>query len=146
MKNIAQFLAAGKYAIAGVSRDPKKFGNVMFKTLLRKGMDVVPVNPNAETIDGVTCYRSVSELPAGINAVIFVTPKEETPAAVKEALAKGIKNLWVQQGAESKSLIDEISREEINFIHNECIMMFWKPDGIHSFHRFLRKIFGRLPE
>jgi len=24
-------------------------------------------------------------------------------------------------------------------------MMFWKADGIHSFHRFLKKIFGGLP-
>ena len=24
-------------------------------------------------------------------------------------------------------------------------MMFWKPNSIHSFHRFLNKIFGGLP-
>jgi len=145
MKDVAVFLSAGKYAVAGVSRDPKKFGHVVFKTLLKKGMDVVPVNPAADTIDGVKCYSSVSDLPSDIKGVIFMTPKEETLPVAREAISKGIKNLWIQQGAESKATISELEMENVNLIHNECIMMFWKPDGVHSFHRFLKKIFGRLP-
>lgn len=145
MKDVAVFLSAGKYAVAGVSRDPKKFGNVVFKTLLKKGMDVVPVNPAADTINGVKCYNSVSDLPSDIKGVIFMTPKEETLSVAREAISKGIKNLWIQQGAESKATISELEKENLNLIHNECIMMFWKPDGVHSFHRFLKKIFGRLP-
>jgi len=145
MKDVTVFLSAGKYAVAGVSRDPKKFGHVVFKTLLKKGMDVVPVNPSADTIDGVRCYNSVSDLPADIKGVIFMTPKEETLSVAREAISKGIKNLWIQQGAESKATISELEKENVNLIHNECIMMFWKPDGVHSFHRFLKKIFGRLP-
>lgn len=145
MKDVAVFLSAGKYAVAGVSRDPKKFGNVVFKTLLKKGMDVVPVNPAADTIDGVKCYNSVSDIPSDIKGVIFMTPKEETLSVAREAISKGIKNLWIQQGAESKSAISELEKENVNLIHGECIMMFWKPDGVHSFHRFLKKIFGRLP-
>ena len=145
MKDVSVFLSSGKYAVAGVSRDPKKFGHVVFKTLLKKGMDVVPVNPAADTIDSFKCYNSVSDLPSDIKGVIFMTPKEETLAAAREAISKGIKNLWIQQGAESKATISELEKENVNLIHNECIMMFWKPDGIHSFHRFLKKIFGRLP-
>ena len=145
MKDVAVFLSAGKYAVAGVSRDPKKFGNVVFKTLLKKGMDVVPVNPAADTIDGVKCYNSVSDIPSDIKGVIFMTPKEKTLSVAREAISKGIKNLWIQQGAESKSVISELEKENVNLIHGECIMMFWKPDGVHSFHRFLKKIFGRLP-
>ncbi len=145
MKDVSGFLSAGKYAVAGVSRDPKKFGHVVFKTLRKKGMDVVPVNPAADTIDGVKCYNSVSDLPSDIKGVVFMTPKEETLSVAREAISKGIKNLWIQQGAESKVTISELEKENVNLIHNECIMMFWKPDGIHSFHRFLKKIFGSLP-
>lgn len=145
MKDVAAFLSAGKYAVAGVSRDPKKFGHVVYKTLLKKGMDVVPVNPATDTIDGVKCYNSVSDLPSDIKGIIFMTPKEETLSVGREAISKGIKNLWIQQGAESKATISELEKENVNLIHNECIMMFWKPDGIHSFHRFLKKIFGGLP-
>ena len=145
MKDVSAFLSAGKYAVAGVSRDPKKFGHVVFKTLRKKGMDVVPVNPAADTIDGEKCYNRVSDLPSDVKGVIFMTPKEETLAVAREAISKGINNLWIQQGAESKTTISELEKENVNLIHNECIMMFWKPDGIHSFHRFLKKIFGHLP-
>jgi len=145
MKDVARFLSLGKYAVAGVSRDPKKFGQQMFKDLRKKGMDVVPVNPRADTIDGVKCYNSVSELPSDIRGIIFMTPKEETLAVAREAIAHGVKDLWIQQGAESKTVIEELEKEDLNLIHNQCIMMFWKPNGIHSFHRFLKKIFGGLP-
>jgi predicted CoA-binding protein len=145
MKSVARFLSSGKYAVAGVSRDPKKFGHVMFRELRQKGMDVVPVNPNAETIDGVKCFKSVSDLPSDVRGLILMTPKEETLAVSREAIAHGIKDLWVQQGAETKSTIDELEKEEINLISKQCIMMFWKPNSIHSFHRFLKKIFGGLP-
>jgi predicted CoA-binding protein len=145
MKDISRFLSLGKYAIVGVSRDPKKFGQVMFKDLRKKGMDVVPVNPEADTIDGEKCYRSVSELPQDVRGVIFMTPREATLSAAREVIAHGIKDLWIQQGAETKEIIAELEKEDVNLIHNQCIMMFWKPSGIHSFHRFLKKIFGGLP-
>lgn len=145
MKDVARFLSLEKYAVAGVSRDPKKFGQQMFKDLRKKGMDVVPVNPKADSIDGVKCYSSVSELPSDIRGVIFMTPKEETLSVAREAIAHGIQDLWIQQGAETKSMIAELEKENVNLISNECIMMFWKPNGVHSFHRFLKKIFGGLP-
>jgi len=145
MRDIARFLSLEKYAIAGVSRDPKKFGQVMFRDLRKKGMDVVPINPKADTIDGVRCYSSVSDLPPEVRGVIFMTPKEETLAVAREAIAHGIKDLWIQQGAETKSMIGDLENEDVNLIYKQCIMMFWKPDGIHSFHRFLKKIFGGLP-
>ncbi len=145
MKDVSRFLSLGSYAIAGVSRDPKKFGQVVFRDLRKKGMDVVPVNPSAETIDGVKCFRSVSELPAEIRGIIFMTPKEETLSVAREAIAHGIKDLWIQQGAESKETVAALEKEDVNLIHGQCIMMFWKADGIHSFHRFLKKIFGGLP-
>jgi hypothetical protein len=145
MKSVARFLTLGKYAMAGVSRDPRKFGQAAFRELRKKGMDLVPVNPSAETIDGVKCFNSVSELPSDVRGIIFMTPKEETLSVAREALAHGIKDLWIQQGAESKSIIAELEKEDVNLIHNQCIMMFWKPNSIHSFHRFLKKIFGGLP-
>jgi len=74
-----------------------------------------------------------------------MTPKEETLSVAREAIGHGIKDLWIQQGAETKSVITELEKENVNLIHNQCIMMFWKPNGVHSFHRFLKKIFGGLP-
>jgi predicted CoA-binding protein len=102
MRDVNRFLSLGTYAIAGVSRDPKKFGQVMFRDLRKKGMDVVPVNPAGGTIDGVTCYKSVSELPSGIRGLIFMTPKEQTLSVAREAISHGIKISGFSRGQKQK--------------------------------------------
>lgn len=145
MKEIATFLNAGKFAVAGVSRNPKKFGHVVFKTLLKKGMDVLPVNPNDLAFDGITSYKTVSELPDDVKGIIIVTQPEQTLSVAREAIKKGIKNIWIQSGAESRKILTELEKEDINLISRECILMYCEPKGIHSFHRFLRKISGHLP-
>jgi len=145
MKEISTFLNAGKYAVAGVSRNPKKFGHVVFKTLLKKGMDVLPVNPNDLAFDGIKTYRTVSELPDDVKGIIIVTQPEQTLSVAREALKKGIKNIWIQPGAESRKILTELEKEDVNLISRECILMYCKPKGIHYVHRFLRKITGHLP-
>ncbi len=145
MKNIAAFLESDKYAIAGVSRNPRKFGHIAFTALRKKGMDVLPVNPNNLVIDGIESYKSVTDLPSDVKALIIITDPKETLAIAREAISKGIKNIWVQQGAESKKILTELEKEDINLISKECILMFWKPKGMHAFHRFLKKITGHLP-
>lgn len=145
MKDVTTFFNAGKFAVAGVSRNPKKFGHVVFKTLREKGMDVLPVNPNDLTIDGINSFKSVSALPDDVKALVIVTQPEETLSIAREAIKKGIKNIWIQPGAESKKILSELEKEDINLISRECVLMFNNPKGIHSFHRFLRKIFGGLP-
>jgi uncharacterized protein len=145
MKNIGDFLNAGKFAVAGVSRDPKKFGHVVYTTLRKNNMDVVPVNPNPLVIDGIEAFKSVSDLPSDVKALIIVTHPEETISVARDAINHGIKNIWIQPGAESRKIISELEKENINLITRECILMFCKPSGIHGFHRFLRKIFGGLP-
>ncbi len=145
MKEIGTFLDAGKFAVAGVSRNPKKFGHIVFKTLLSKGMDVLPVNPNDFVYDGITSYKTVSDLPDDVKALIIITQPAETLKVAMEAISHGIKNIWIQPGAESKKIVSELEKEDINLITRECILMYCKPNGIHAFHRFLRKITGKLP-
>ncbi len=49
-------------AIVGVSRKKSKFGNVIYKELKKKGVNVFGVNPNMENIDGDKCYNNLYEL------------------------------------------------------------------------------------
>jgi len=38
--------------MVGVSRNPKKFGYTAFKVLKEKGMNIIPVNPEADEKQG----------------------------------------------------------------------------------------------
>jgi len=146
-ESINQFLAPKKLAVAGASRNTKKFGYAVFNELRQKGFDVCPVNPNADLIDGVTSYKSVMELPAGYEKLFIVTPKNETDVIIKQAAEKGIKHIWIQQMSNSPESSKIAKEHGIELIEKECIFMFAEPvNSVHKFHRFLWKVFGQLPK
>jgi uncharacterized protein len=145
-KQIDDFLSARPIAMAGVSRNPKKFGYVAFKELREKGLDLIPVNPGATEINGIKAYNSVATLPDGIKSLLIMTPKPQTASVVREARAKGIKNIWIQQMSDTPEAILELEGSGINVITKECIMMFHNPTGLHKFHRRIKQFFGRLPK
>jgi predicted CoA-binding protein len=85
-------------------------------------------------------------LPANVKAIIVLTKKEITASVIREAKEKGIKQIWIQQMAESKEALDELKGSDINFITGECILMHYKPHSIHKFHRGIKKFFGSFPK
>jgi len=146
LRQIEDFIAAEPVAMVGVSRNPKKFGHSAFKELKDKGLNVIPVNPVAEEILGVRAYPNVNSLPPEVRAIVIMTKKDQTVGVVKEAKAKGIKNIWIQQMADSKDALKELEGTDINYITGECILMYYKPHSVHKFHKVLKKIFGRFPK
>jgi uncharacterized protein len=146
LKQINDFIDSQPIAMVGVSRNPKKFGYAAFKELKEKGMKIIPVNPEADQIMGEKSYRNVTELPADVKSIIIFTKKDKTASVVREAKEKGIKQIWIQQMADTKEALDELSGSGINYISDECILMHYKPHSIHKFHGGLRKFFGRFPK
>jgi hypothetical protein len=146
LKQITDFIDSQPAALIGVSRNPKKFGYAAFKELKEKGMKIIPVNPNAEEIMGDKCYPNVKMLPDGIKSIIVFTKKDQTASVVREAKEKGIKQIWIQQMADSKEAIAELKDTDINYITGECILMHYKPHGFHKFHANLKKLFRSFPK
>jgi len=62
--------------IAGASRDPAALGHIILKNLISGGYagKIFPVNPHAESILGLRCYRSVKEVPDGLDLAIIAVP------------------------------------------------------------------------
>lgn len=144
---IQDFFENKSLAIAGVSRNEKKFGNVVFKELIKKDYQVLPINPNSDEIDGHKCYKSVQDLPSGVDNLLITTPKKQTDEVLKLAIQKGIKNIWVQQMSETEETVKIAQKYDKQIIHHKCIFMFAEPiAGLHKFHRTLNKIFGKLPK
>jgi predicted CoA-binding protein len=144
-QQIETFLEPKKFAIAGVSRNPKKFGHSVYTEMKKKGYAVYPINPHAETIDGEKCYASVGELPADVRHLLIVTPKPDTDAVLRAAIDKGMTHVWIQQMSETPETLD-IARERVELITGRCIFMFTEPTGMHKFHRGLMGFFGKLPK
>ena len=145
-KQIEQFLTNEPIAMAGVSRNPKKFGRVAYEELIRKGLKLIPLNPKIESINGTVCYADISHLPADVKSLVIMTKKDQTAKMVEDALAKGIKNIWIQQASDTPEALALLKGKDVNLITKQCILMHHNPDSFHKFHRNIKRFFGRLPK
>jgi predicted CoA-binding protein len=143
---VEDFVGRRTLAVVGVSRQGKKFGNLAFRELKAKGYRLLPVHPQAETIQGERCYPSLAALPEPVDGVLVIVPPAETGKVVREAAAAGIKRVWMQQGAESPEAIQFCQENGISAVHGECILMFAEPAAwFHRAHRWIWKLLGKLP-
>ena len=144
--SVENFLSQKNIAVVGVSRNTKKFGNTIYRSLKKKGYSVFPINPNTEKIEGDNCYPDFLSLPEKIDAVVINVPPEETEKFVQKVHQAGIEKVWMQQGSQSKVAEEYCSENRIDCISNECILMFAEPTGfIHRAHRWVKGVMGNLP-
>jgi predicted CoA-binding protein len=145
-KLINEFLSHQPIAVVGVSRNTKKFGYSCYRDLKIKGFNVVPVNHYLDNIDGEKCFPNLYSIPFQIGAVLIIVKPEQTIGIIKDAFVKGIRYIWMQQGAESEEAIGFCKANDINLISGKCILMFAQPVvSFHKFHRWFVKLIGKFP-
>jgi predicted CoA-binding protein len=142
--NIDEFLNADKFAVVGASRDSKSFSRTVIRDLRFKGKEVAPVNPNADKIMGLKSYKSVSDLPEGVDRIIVMTKPEFTDDIVTEALNLGIKHIWVQRACESENTFN-LKSSDNNLIVGQCVVMYTNGRGIHGLHKSFLRLTKKLP-
>ncbi|PLX20944.1 CoA-binding protein [Candidatus Parcubacteria bacterium] len=111
------------YAIVGASNNEEKYGYKVLRDLKDAGYKVVPINPREKEILGLRAYLKLSDYKEGIDVVVFVVPPQVTEAVLKEVRELEIKNVWMQPGSESWEAIEYCEKNNINYIHNACIMI-----------------------
>jgi predicted CoA-binding protein len=104
-EQIRQFLAGKRFAVVGASQDRSKYGNKVLRAYMQNARDVVPVNPAADEVEGLEAAADLPSVPGSIDGVSIVTPPKITEQVVAQALALGIKNIWMQPGAESAAAV-----------------------------------------
>jgi predicted CoA-binding protein len=97
-------------AVIGASRERQKYGNRAVRAYLRQGWTVYPVNPNEPEVEGIKTFARIADIPAPIDrATLYVQP-EVGQRLLAEIKAKGVKELFVNPGAESEELMAEAER------------------------------------
>jgi predicted CoA-binding protein len=137
---INEFWKQNNYAVVGVSRQGRKFGNMVFREMKRAGFNVVPINRNKGTVENTETYGSLKEVQHQLDAAVLVIPPGETEAVLRQCAEHGIGHVWLQQGAESERAITLGEELKLNVIHHECALMFLEPTRFpHKFHRWVHK-------
>ncbi len=111
------------YAVVGTSNNEEKYGYKVFKDLLEGWYKVIPINPNEQEILRSKVYPTLSATEKKIDVVIFVTPPAVTEKVLEEVKSLWIKNVWMQPWTQSNAAIDFCKKNDIECIHDACIII-----------------------
>jgi predicted CoA-binding protein len=121
---IQTFLAAGPYAVVGASTDRSKYGNKVLRCYQQHGLEVFPINPKAEEVEGLRAYPSLEALPVKVSGISIITPPAVTVSVVQEAIQAGVKRIWMQPGAEHPDAIRIAEEAGLEVIANgPCLLV-----------------------
>jgi len=141
---IQDFTQCKRLAVVGVSRTDAKFGNSAYRELKQRGYDVVPIHPEMQTFDGDKCFSDFKALPDPVEAALISLPPAHVPDVLRQAAQADIRNVWLQQGAESPEAIQLGQELGLKLAHGGCILMYAGPvKGFHAFHGWVWKLIGR---
>jgi predicted CoA-binding protein len=144
-----EFLAQKRIAVAGVSHTKDDAANGIFRKFRDYGYQVYPVNPNAESVEGVPCYPDVKSIPDGVDGVVIVTRPEVAEQIVHDCAEAGVHHVWMHRSFMGNSVSDaavEFCKEhDIAVIDGACPMMFLEPDIGHRCMRWMMRVTGSLP-
>lgn len=136
MKGLDYFFKARSVAVVGASTRPGKIGHEILRSLVEgeyRGK-VYPVNPKADEILDLKCYKSVSEIPAEVDLAVLSIPPRAVPGVIEDCGEKDVKAIVIVSGGfkevgpegeelERKSV--EIARKYgIRIIGPNCIGVF----------------------
>ena len=151
MKAITAFLNQKRIAMVGVSHQPTDFSRSLFRELLARGYDVVPVNPAAQDIEGRRCFARMQDISPPVEGVLLMTSPAVTDSVVRDSADAGVRQVWMYRGAGrgavSDAAVEFCESHGMSVIPGECPFMFL-PGGswVHRFHGFVHKIAGVYPE
>ena len=129
-EKIDAMLAAHTFAVVGASTNPEKYGHIAYKALKASGKIVYPVNPRRGDIDGDPFFPSVTALPEVPAVVVAVVPPVLTEQLVAELVHVGVRNLWMQPGAESAKAVADVEAAGMDVVWGgPCIMVGLRTQG-----------------
>lgn len=100
-------------AVVGASRRKGHIGWEIMKNLIAYGFQgaVYPVNPNAETVHSIKCYKSILAIQDDVDLAFIVIPRKHVLRVVEECGIKGVKGIVVIT-AGYREIGEEGKREE----------------------------------
>jgi len=102
--------------VLGASADRSKFGNKAVRAFLQQGYTVYPVNPKETTLEGLTCYPTLAQVPVRPDRISVYLPPAVVYQLLPEIAAKGCEELWLNPGTESSEVLARAEELGLNVI------------------------------
>ncbi|KAL1922402.1 uncharacterized protein VTP21DRAFT_9941 [Calcarisporiella thermophila] len=119
-----EFFTSARFAVAGASSAPHKFGNKLMRWYIERKLPVTPINPTSATIESISCVPALSHLPdAAHTSLSVVTPPKVTLQLLQEANQLGIPYVWLQPGSEDEQCVRFAREQKMKVIYGgPCVL------------------------
>ncbi|KAI9710369.1 MAG: hypothetical protein M1820_002864 [Bogoriella megaspora] len=116
---VRTFFTSPRFAVAGASSEPAKFGHKIFVWYLQHSLPATPLNPRASSITALGSEHSTVSTPSALSSVAppsefslsVITPPKITLPLLKEAKEAGIPAVWLQPGTFDDEVLDYARKE-----------------------------------
>ena len=85
-------------AVIGLSNKPGRESRDVALYLKERGYDILPVNPKLTEWEGLKCYKSITEVPEGVDIVDIFRRADAIDELVDDIVSRKPKCVWFQLG------------------------------------------------
>jgi len=110
-------------AVVGISPKEDRPSYIVASYLKSKGFRVIPVRPDGEEILEEKVYHRLSEIPKeiGVDVVDIFRRSEDVPPIVEEAIQRGVKVVWMQEGVTHEEAGEKAEKAGLKVVMDRCI-------------------------
>jgi len=120
-------------AVVGASSKDKSIGKEIIHNLIEYEFQgpIFPVNPNAQVVHSIKCYKSVLKIPDPVDLAIVVVPASGVLDVVRECGQKGVRGIVVITAGfneiggvgkdREKELLEIVERHQMRMIGPNCM-------------------------
>jgi len=109
-------------AVVGLSPDQGKPSFEVAAYLQRAGYRIIPVNPACQEILGERCYPTLADIPGEVEIVDVFRRAEYLPEIVEQAIAKGAKVVWMQEGIVNAPAAARAEQAGLAVVMDRCLL------------------------
>lgn len=109
-------------AVVGLSPDAGKPSHEVAAYLKRAGYRIIPVNPACQEVLGERCYPTLAEVPGEVEIVDVFRRSEFVPEIVEQAIAKGAKVVWMQEGVVHEEAARRAGEAGLEVVMDRCML------------------------
>ncbi|MCE9536742.1 MAG: CoA-binding protein [Nitrospirae bacterium] len=118
-------------AVVGLSSNPARPSFGVASYMQAQGYRVIPVNPNETTVLGEPACPSLAAVPGAIDLVNIFRKSEEVFPIVHEAILRGAKAIWMQEGVVNEAAAQRAEQAGLLVVMDRC----WLKEHATRLHR-----------